>query len=92
MPFKVNNLLYIPRLISYCLYEKQLILLSVSHLRKVSIIFTFFLHSLAHGQVFKACTDLSRCSSKQKPSAVNRISNILLRIHILGVCACSGKR
>lgn len=48
MPFKVNNLLYIPRLISYCLYEKQLILLSVSHLRKVSIIFTFFFFTLTH--------------------------------------------
>lgn len=33
---------------------------------------------------WKACTDLSRCSSKQKQTAVNKINSILFWIHNLG--------
>lgn len=74
------------RLISSSLHEKQLM---VSHLRKVTIIFTLFTFthtwtgflSEGHAQI---CPDVPG----NRNTAVNRIGDILLRIHILSVCTC----
>lgn len=59
--------------------------LSVSHLRRVTVILPLFTFPHTRtGICRKACTDLSRCSSKQKQTAVNKINSILFWIHNLG--------